>query len=334
MTQKLDNHIGHDVNNKNTNISLLTLEEICKTVSNRVKGSIDTLRGAFETFENNILTFVTNEKIIQSESFLKKSKELFLDEVDTHIEDFRNAIVSIEIELGNPEISPVLREVMATTTHRLRGVLSTIFYEDTYGYTFKKTLSTIDQNTTSLHDTIQASMKNQSIPKKLYFDAISLQDLIKKDMDIAKFFNNKLNLRIRKIKLPDSLQISNHLKKCIIKGGYPILTSECILELINNAVTATLDCNNPSIHISLDIITDNIIEIKITDNGNGIIKENLDSIFQEGFTTKEHGTGFGLHFVQSYVEGVLGGKITVESIEGQGTTFTLHIPKQKDTTDC
>lgn len=70
-----------------------------------------------------------------------------------------------------------------------------------------------------------------------------------------------------------------------------------------------------------------MVTIQVADNGPGIPKELLSKIFDPFFTTKEvgKGTGLGLSITYSIVE-KLGGKITVASEVGQGTTFTVMLP--------
>jgi two-component system sensor histidine kinase PilS (NtrC family) len=66
-------------------------------------------------------------------------------------------------------------------------------------------------------------------------------------------------------------------------------------------------------------------EISVIDSGTGIGEEELEKIFDPFFTTKERGTGLGLSIVHSIVEGY-GGKVTVRSQPGQGTTFSVFLP--------
>ncbi len=66
--------------------------------------------------------------------------------------------------------------------------------------------------------------------------------------------------------------------------------------------------------------------IKITDTGKGIKPEQLDKIFDFYFSTKEAGTGLGLSIAQQIVE-EHGGRIEVKSREGQGSTFSILLPK-------
>jgi signal transduction histidine kinase len=71
----------------------------------------------------------------------------------------------------------------------------------------------------------------------------------------------------------------------------------------------------------------NSIIISINDNGNGIPMKILDKIFQPFFTTKPTGLGTGLGLSLSYdIVKAHGGKLSVVTNEGQGTTFTIEIP--------
>ena len=69
------------------------------------------------------------------------------------------------------------------------------------------------------------------------------------------------------------------------------------------------------------------VEIRVSDTGIGIPKQNQQKIFEPFFTTKPAGEGTGLGLSVSY--GLLkehGGELLVESEEGAGTTFILLIP--------
>ncbi len=67
----------------------------------------------------------------------------------------------------------------------------------------------------------------------------------------------------------------------------------------------------------------------ITDNGIGIEEEQLDKIFEYGFSSKDRGSGFGLHASVNYIE-EMGGEFIVESEgSGQGASVTVVIPNQE-----
>jgi two-component system cell cycle sensor histidine kinase/response regulator CckA len=79
--------------------------------------------------------------------------------------------------------------------------------------------------------------------------------------------------------------------------------------------------------VHADLPEGNYVVLVVSDTGSGIPDAVLPHIFEPFFTTKEmgHGTGLGL----SMVEGIVhqsGGAIRVDTAQGKGTTFTIHLP--------
>jgi signal transduction histidine kinase len=106
-----------------------------------------------------------------------------------------------------------------------------------------------------------------------------------------------------------------------------------ILNLITNAFYATNEKQKtseenyePTVTISTKKI-ENLIEVSIKDNGNGIPQKVLDKIFQPFFTTKPTGQGTGLGLSLSYdIVKVHGGELKVETKEGVGSEFIITLP--------
>ena len=72
------------------------------------------------------------------------------------------------------------------------------------------------------------------------------------------------------------------------------------------------------------------IQITFQDNGRGIEPENVDRIFDPGFSTKKRGWGLGLAFVKRIVEEYHNGKISItQSVPGEGTTFEVLLPCER-----
>ena len=105
-----------------------------------------------------------------------------------------------------------------------------------------------------------------------------------------------------------------------------------VLNLLTNAFYAVdekkksgIENYEPTVSISTKKINDKI-EIRVTDNGNGIPQKVLDKIFQPFFTTKPTGQGTGLGLSLSYdIVKAHGGEIKVETKEGEGTAFTIQL---------
>ena len=70
------------------------------------------------------------------------------------------------------------------------------------------------------------------------------------------------------------------------------------------------------------------VEIRVSDTGPGLAAEDHNKVFDPFFTRKEKGTGLGLAIAKKIAEGH-GGKISVASRLGQGTTFTVALPRQR-----
>ncbi|HEX5802166.1 MAG TPA: ATP-binding protein, partial [Azospira sp.] len=70
------------------------------------------------------------------------------------------------------------------------------------------------------------------------------------------------------------------------------------------------------------------VVMTVRDDGNGIREEHFRHIFDPFFTTKlgKGGSGLGLHIVYNIVTRILGGRISVDSQLGKGTTFMLTMP--------
>jgi two-component system nitrogen regulation sensor histidine kinase NtrY len=70
---------------------------------------------------------------------------------------------------------------------------------------------------------------------------------------------------------------------------------------------------------------DDGVNLEISDTGSGLTPEECERLFTPYYTTKQHGTGLGLAIVQSVVSDH-GGRISVESESGVGTSFHIHLP--------
>lgn len=106
------------------------------------------------------------------------------------------------------------------------------------------------------------------------------------------------------------------------------------VNLIKNAMQATEQADPPEKLVRVRVTReDGFVRIDVIDNGVGIAKDNLTSIFQHGFTTKKTGHGFGLHSSANAAR-EMGGSLSVDSQGlGCGATFTIRLPIQSSETD-
>ncbi len=87
--------------------------------------------------------------------------------------------------------------------------------------------------------------------------------------------------------------------------------------------------DNGNIHIRMQNLQNEHVEVHITDTGHGISPEHIRLIFNPFFTTKASGTGLGLSIVHRLLE-AYGGRLDVESRIGQGTEVVLKLKKIND----
>jgi two-component system nitrogen regulation sensor histidine kinase NtrY len=73
----------------------------------------------------------------------------------------------------------------------------------------------------------------------------------------------------------------------------------------------------------------NLSYVEVSDTGIGLTPQECERLFTPYYTSKPHGTGLGLAIVQSVISDH-GGRISVRSESGRGTTFTIELPRNAD----
>ncbi|MGZ3185034.1 MAG: sensor histidine kinase [Telluria sp.] len=129
-------------------------------------------------------------------------------------------------------------------------------------------------------------------------------------------------------KTPISLSIA--CPPDITLDSFPGSFAQVITNLTLNCVEHAFDPDTPG-HIQISARQDgaDTVELHVQDDGKGIPPEIIDKIFDPFFTTRrgQGGTGLGLNIVFNLIAKQFGGHISVTSTLGQGTHFTLRIPR-------
>ncbi len=121
---------------------------------------------------------------------------------------------------------------------------------------------------------------------------------------------------------------------------YPSQLNQALMNIFANAIDALetdLDKKNkdfiPQITIRTNLWQNNYIIIQIIDNGCGITEEVYSKLFDPFFTTKPvgKGTGLGLSIAYKIIVAKHSGKLSCNSILGQGTEFIIEIPLNQST---
>jgi two-component system phosphate regulon sensor histidine kinase PhoR len=113
----------------------------------------------------------------------------------------------------------------------------------------------------------------------------------------------------------------------------PVLLEQAVVNLLDNAVKYS----DPEKQVRLLArAVDKEIQIQVQDHGIGIEKKHLPRLFERFYRVDKArsralgGTGLGLAIVK-HIAQAHGGHITVESRLGEGSLFTIHLPRDPET---
>jgi len=162
----------------------------------------------------------------------------------------------------------------------------------------------------NLNQTVTAYL-DYARPQKSEFEKLSVASIVE---DVAQIIQPEL----------DERQISFYFSGNGFVLGDESKLRRVILNLLKNAIEAI---EHDDGEISVQIAEHNHhIEISVTDNGNGIATEEMETIFEPYYTTSEKGYGLGLPIAKNLIE-EMNGTIFVQNKVGKGTTFRLTLPE-------
>jgi len=147
---------------------------------------------------------------------------------------------------------------------------------------------------------------------------INVNDVLDRALDLAAHSAELQHIKVIK-KLDPSLPM--------IMADFDQL-QQVSINLIMNALQAMPKGGKLTLRTSAG---DDQLKIEAQDTGQGISKENMRKLFTPFFTTKEKGKGVGLGLAVAY--GIIQrhhGRIEVQSKEGEGTTFTIYLPRHNE----
>lgn len=145
---------------------------------------------------------------------------------------------------------------------------------------------------------------------------------VDKQIDCTSLVTGTLAMAKDRLQLKGIQLVENYTPNITTIGDAGKLQT-ALLNIIINAVEA-MEENKGRLQIETLTNADNLV-IKISDNGCGISPDNLSLLFQPYFTGKKNGMGLGLATTHNYIH-AHNGTVEVESVPGNGSTFTVKLP--------
>ena len=266
-------------------------------------------------------------------------KNLFLAELEKQEKALREANIQLK------EKDHIKDEYVSRVTHDIKGHLAAIT---------SCLYIAADESTSPLSEK-QSNFVNRAVRR-----TAQLTDFVKELLNLTQIRLSG-RLKMEAFSLPDT--ISKALASVATKAKEKSITvtsnvgpslgqivgdefsiNEMITNLLFNAVKYTPE--NKTVHLEAKDLPasskadqDGSVRIDIADTGIGIPAGEVGNVFNEFFRatnarkSEKDGTGLGLSIVKQIVERH-GGKISVQSQEGQGTTFTVTLPRSSPTSVC
>lgn len=216
-------------------------------------------------------------------------------------------------------------EIAVKIAHDIRNPLGSI---ELFATTLKNDLNDfkelkalavhISSGVKSINNTISNMLQFIRLDKKPELKIINLQD----SLNDSLFFSSHLLMPDNGIEV-----ITEYSSETLMINGDPELLKQMYLNLILNAIQAIP--KNGKLIISTKRVNNrqknlSFAEIRITDTGIGISKEDMQKIFDPFFTTKSNGTGLGLAIILNVVK-IHEGTIDINSSK-KGTECTITLP--------
>jgi len=142
---------------------------------------------------------------------------------------------------------------------------------------------------------------------------VQVNDLVTKMLGLCNKYLQHHRIAVRRNLAPDIPPVQAN----------PDELSQVFLNLVLNAADAMPD--GGTLHVTSHLTEDGQVAISFADTGHGVPDEYIERIFEPFFTTKEGGSGLGLSVSRDIVRRY-GGEIIVQSMEGEGATFTVLLP--------
>lgn len=324
-------------------LSMLDIEEK-NLLNEKIQDYIDShgqkcFMEKIEEFKDTPLNIIEQKPIEFNIEAGKKTIKSMISPMFSKQQDYVGYIIVLIDITRETEVNKLKNTFISNVSHELRTPVTVLrTYIDTLcnngddfdEETKKEFLNTLDIEAKRLHSMVNDILdfsRLESGNVKLRKEYANVVDLLKQNISSIKILAEEKNMSISMGKTKELPLVPINI--------------ESIDRVIRNLLSNAIKYSNANTNISIKtgVSNDNnYFWFSVKDNGIGIPKESLDKIFDrfyrvENATHTVKGTGLGLHLVKIAIEQHHNGKITVESKENAGSTFTIYLPLHIDESD-
>jgi signal transduction histidine kinase len=249
----------------------------------------------------------------RAEAALKEHSGRLEEMVEERTQQLRLA----QDELVRSEKLAILGQLAGSVGHELRnplGVISNAIYY------LQTTLAAADETTTEYLDIIAQQVKDASRTVSNLLDFAQTPEPDRATRSVSDLVSEALEAQPPPPDIQTKLEITQALPLVFVD---PQQIRQALRNLITNAYQAMPTGGKLTIGAQSGRRE---VNVWVADTGVGISPENMDRLFEPLFSTKARGTGLGLSAARMFVE-ANEGSISVESKEGDGSRFTISLPR-------
>ena len=177
----------------------------------------------------------------------------------------------------------------------------------------KKSIGVIQKRSEGLLAFTETYRKLTRVPPPS-FQIVDTRKLIDEVAILMENDLQKNNIAFEKVFRTEKLQVK----------GDPNLLEQVLINLVKNALEASLEVEDPKIRITIFNTNEGKLCIEVADNGSGIPEEKMEQIFIPFYTTKATGSGIGLSLSRQIMR-MHKGSLELQSKEGEGTVVSLYL---------
>lgn len=234
------------------------------------------------------------------------------------------------------EIADMKSDIVSSVSHELRTPLSSIkayvemlvdgeAHDDQTRAEFYNIIQGETNRLSRLIDNILNISRIESGVVRVQREQVSLPSLLREAIDVMLPQARARSIELKDISAPVYFQI--FADKDMIY--------QATLNLLGNAIKYTPAGGKVTISVEVDEPA-RLVHVAVADTGVGIPAEDLPHLFEKFYRVDRHkriaqGTGLGLNLVKQIIENVHGGKVSVVSEPGVGSTFTFSLPLADNT---